>query len=96
MNNPQNSYIYFVRLPLIVSLLLLVLMGIFSRRGLLDLRRMVRQNQELQMRLDQATLQRLALQRQLEVFKTNPMEQERMVRQSLGYVRKNETVVEFD
>jgi len=83
-------------MPLLVSLVLLVLMGVFSRRGLLDLRRMTRQNQELQLRLDQATEQRQLLQRQLETFKTNPMEQERMVRQSLGYVRKNETVVEFD
>ncbi len=96
MNNAQNSYVYFVRLPLLIGLVSLCLMGIFSRRGLLDLRRMRRQNQEVQSRLDQAMGSRQLLQRQLEVFRSNPMEQERMVRQSLGYVRKNETVVEFD
>lgn len=96
MNNTRKSYIYFVRLPLILAILLLSLVGIFSRRGWLDLRRMHLQNAQLQQKLGEASSQRQLLERELETFRSDQAEQERIVRQTLGYVRKNEIVVQFD
>jgi len=70
-------------------------MGIFARRGWLDLRRMMSQTQELRRQYDVAQLQRGELERQSEAFRADSFEQERVIRQALGYVKKNETVVEF-
>jgi len=39
--------------------------------------------------------QRVFMERQIESFKRNKDEQERVVRQVLGYIKPHETVIEF-
>jgi cell division protein FtsB len=96
MDNTRKSYIYFVRLPLVLAILLLSLVGICSRRGWLDLRRMRLQNAQLQQKLYEGLAQKQALEKELESFRADSIEQERIVRQTLGYVRRNEIIVQFD
>ena len=75
--------------------LLLVLMGAFTKRGWLDWRHMVRQNQELAMKIEQAQEQKANLERQIQALQFNVVEQEHVIRQVLGYVRPKEIVIEF-
>jgi cell division protein FtsB len=91
----SSLYTHAIRLFLLVLLFSLVGIGVFSKRGWLDWRRMVKQNQELQAKIEAARRQKLALEHQVEDLHLRPAEQERVVRQVLGYVKKNETVIEF-
>ncbi|MSP18661.1 MAG: hypothetical protein EXR74_03725 [Bdellovibrionales bacterium] len=90
-----SQYRLFVRFPLLLSIALICLMGTFSKRGLLDWRRMVDQNNKLEHKVATIRDQKINLERQIEQFQKNPEEQERVVRQVLGYIKANETVIEF-
>jgi cell division protein FtsB len=70
-------------------------MGVFSKRGWLDWRRMVRQNEELTQEIARSTQEWDLLERQIEKLKSDPTEQERTIRRVLGYVRESEFVIEF-
>lgn len=96
MKSRDAIFIYFVRLPLITAIVLFTVMGIVSKRGWLDWRRMVRQNGELQVKLADIRRNHGELERQIRLLKSDPSEQERVVRHVLGYVRPDETVVEFE
>ena len=74
----------------------MVFMGVFSRRGFLDYRRMTNQNSELRRRIEAVTKEKSGMEQQISNFRTDPIEQERIIREKLGYVRKNDLVVEFD
>ncbi len=91
----SSQYLLFVRFPLLLSIALICLMGTFSKRGLLDWRRMVDQNNKLEHKVATIRDQKIDLERQIEQFQKNPEEQERVVRQVLGYIKANETVIEF-
>lgn len=91
----SSQYRLFVRFPLLLLIALLCLMGTFSRRGLLDWRRMVNQNDKLNSKIVSTRDQKLALERQIEQFQSSHEEQERVVRQVLGYVKPHEKVIEF-
>ncbi|MCX6102275.1 MAG: septum formation initiator family protein [Proteobacteria bacterium] len=91
----SSQYRLFVRFPLLLSIALICLMGTFSKRGLLDWRRMVDQNNKLEHKVATIRDQKIDLERQIEQFQKNPEEQERVVRQVLGYIKANETVIEF-
>jgi cell division protein FtsB len=96
MNRSKNYYFYFVKLPLLLMIGLLIVMGIFARRGWMDWRRMVEQNETLRLKITTASLQKQSLEKGIEAFHSDPGEQERVVRQVLGYVRPGETVIEFN
>lgn len=70
-------------------------MGIFAKRGWLDWRRMVRQNETLSAKVELARLRRDDLERQTDALRTDRVAQERVVRQYLGYIRQDETIIEF-
>lgn len=91
--NPSHQL--FIRVPLLIAIALLILMGTFSRRGFLDWRRMVQQNERLSQKVEKVKEQKVAMERQIELFQKNPEEQERVIRQVLGYIKPNEIVVEF-
>lgn len=91
----NSQYRLFVRLPLWVCLGLLCFMGTFSKRGLLDWRRMIEQNDKLEQKISEMAQQRVFIERQIESFKSSKDEQERVVRQVLGYIKPHETVIEF-
>jgi cell division protein FtsB len=96
MNRSKNYYFYFVKLPLLLMIGLLVGMGIFARRGWMDWRRMVGQNESLRKKIELATTQKQSLEKAIEGFRSDVREQERVVRGVLGYVRSDETVIEFN
>ena len=90
-----ESYRLFVRAPLILSIIALGLMGVFAKRGLVDWLRMVKQNELMNVKIAQIQVQRGQINWQVEQLQKNPEEQERVVRQFLGYIRPNETVIEY-
>lgn len=73
----------------------LVLAGIFSKRGYLDWSQMRAKNAELEAVIGELSRQRAALDNRMERFESDPRERERLVRQTLGYLKSNETAVEF-
>jgi len=84
-----------LRLPLALIALGLIYMGIFSKRGWLDYHRISRQKALLEARIEVTEKKRQQLAEQVLALKSNSREQERMVREVLGYVRPNETIIEF-
>lgn len=92
----KRSYVLFVRFPLLLSIMVLLVMGTFSRRGFLDFRRMRHQNSDLMEKMAKVGDQRTLLEKQIRMFETEKVEQERIVRQVLGYIKTNETVIEFE
>jgi cell division protein FtsB len=95
MNSSRRLYQYFVRFPLLISVILLLWMGVFARRGWLDWQRMVHENHDLQTKMESVRLQKEGLVRQVDALQNNPKVQERVVRQILGFVKKDETIIEF-
>jgi len=91
----RSSGIWLPRLFFGAVLLSLLGMGVFSKRGWLDWRRMVRQNEELTREIAHSMQEWDLLERQIEKLKSDPGEQERTIRRVLGYVRDNEFVIEF-
>ena len=91
----SSHYRLFVRLPLLILIALVCLMGTFSKRGFLDWRRMVHQNEKLNAKIEAAREQKGILEKQIERFQTQSEEQERVVRYVLGYIKPTEKVIEF-
>lgn len=85
-----------VRLVLWGMIVGLVAMGTFAKRGIMDWKRIARRNVELSAQIEKAREQKQSLERQVEALQSNSAEQERVVRQTLGYVRPQEIVVEFN
>lgn len=92
----DRRYRYLVRYPIFFAILSLCLMGTLSKRGLLDYRRMVEKNSEMNERIGELGRQKATLINQLDSLKVSREEQERWIRSVLGYVKKDETVIEFD
>ena len=88
-------YIFFVRYPLVLCCLSLVLMGIFAKRGFLDWRRMVHENQNLSVKITALEKQKAKLERENGLLEKNTEYQENVIRQTLRYIRTNETAIEF-
>jgi cell division protein FtsB len=96
MSSKKTLYPYFIRFPLLLSVILLIWMGLFARRGFLDWRRIAHRNNEIGARLQTLKGQKESLEQQVEALQSNPNFQERIVRQTLGFVRKDETVIELE
>lgn len=95
-NPPSRAYLLLVRLPLFLLLGVLVTMFVFGKRGYLDLRRMKMENQRLSSQIADATTQKLNLQNQVAMLQLDKQEQEKVVREVLGYIKPKEWVVEFE
>lgn len=91
-----HPYHPLLRLPILACLFLLLYVGIFTKRGLLDWRRMVQQDESLTVRIRQLKLEKEKLTRRIEALQSDPIEQQYLIRQTLGYVRGDEIVIEFD
>lgn len=76
-------------------LLALVAAGVFSKRGYLDWSQMRVKNGELEETIAELSRQRAALDNRMERFENDPRERERLIRSSLGYLKSDETAVEF-
>ena len=84
-----------IRYSLVASTVALIAMGIFARRGWMDWQRMVRQDDQMLQRLDRTKLEKVHWETRLQGLKSNRRAQERAVRQYLGFVKKDEIVIEF-
>lgn len=69
--------------------------AVYSRRGLRDLGRIKNENAALNERLIQVKSEKENLEKKVAGIKGDPREQERSVRQTLGYVRPGEVMIEF-
>ena len=90
----MKRYALLVRTPFVIAILALFAMGFFAKLGWLDWRRMVRHNAELARQIEEARLQLEVLDRQIHALETSAFAQEQAVRQHLGYLRRDEIVVE--
>ncbi len=88
-------YSVFVRFPMVLTLLGLLLMGTFSKRGWRDWRQMVSENYALGSRIQELGTQKQDLERKLVALQSNRQDQEQAVRKYLGYVRRGELIVEI-
>jgi cell division protein FtsB len=93
MSNPKLFQL--TRVLLLAACVGLIGMGAFAKRGALDWKRIARRSAELQAQIDRSYLQKQSLERQVESLQSDPEEQERVIRQVLGYVKPRETVIEF-
>lgn len=84
-----------IRYSLVAATIALLAMGVFARRGWLDWQRMVRQNEQMLGKLEQTRLEKVHWESRLQGLKSNRRAQERTVRQYLGFVKKDEIVIEF-
>lgn len=83
------------RYGLIAVSVVLLSMGIFARRGWMDWQRMVRQDEQLLLNVEKSRLEKQHWESRLNGLKSNRRAQERTVRQYLGFVKKDEIVIEF-
>ncbi len=90
----MKRYALCVRAPFALAVFGLLAMGVFAKRGWLDWRRMLRHNSELTRQIDVARVSRDDLQKQIRALETSAFAQEQAVRQHLGYVRRDEIIVE--
>lgn len=86
---------YFMRIAACALFMAMLFMGVFAKRGWLDWQRMHEQNHKMDVSIAEAQFQLDELLQQIERLKNLPLEQEKAIRKVLGYVRKNDMVVEF-
>jgi len=84
-----------LRFLLLGAIALLLVMGAVGKRGLFDWRRMVARNHDLDRKIDSCLAGSAELERKIQLLRADAWEQERVVRHALGYVRSDETVIEF-
>ncbi|NBV49981.1 septum formation initiator family protein [bacterium] len=73
----------------------LVVMGIFGKRGWLDLRRMERENSNLKAEIMELQEENEQMSRDIHAFQSDPSVQEAMIRKVLGYIKRDEKIIEF-
>jgi cell division protein FtsB len=91
----MKRYNFCVRVPFLCLISGLLGMGVFAKRGWLDWRRMVRNNHEMVSKVESLKQQHEELEKQIKALETSPFAQEQAVRQYLGYLRKEEIVIEL-
>jgi cell division protein FtsB len=91
----MKRYPLVIRFPFFCAVVALAVMGVFAKRGWLDWRSMANRNGELERQIETARLSRDELEKQIRALESSPFAQEQAVRQHLGYLRKDEIVVEL-
>ncbi len=76
-------------------LLILAVMGVFGKRGLLDLKRMENENTRLDESLSLLQQEKTSLTSQIRSLQKDKQAQEHTIRRVLGYIRPDEIVIEF-
>lgn len=85
-----------MRMSFIVALFALITMGVFARRGYIDLTQVQKRMSELNSKKEILANQLAALEREAQTFLQDPESQEKIIRQRLGYIRNRELVIEFE
>ena len=89
------SYSLFLKVSCLGLIVMLLYVGVFGKRGLRDYRWLIKTNEEILSRIKEASQKKENLVRQIHALKTNRDEQERLIRQMLGYVKPEEIIIEF-
>jgi len=76
-------------------LLVLIIMGVFGKRGWLDLKRMQTENTRLDQALSQLNQEKTSLTSQIRSLQKDKQAQEHTIRKVLGYIKPDEVVIEF-
>lgn len=92
---PPFRFLRFLRASAWGLSILLVVMGIFGKRGVFDLHRMKSENTRLENELKAARTNHEELAMQIQALQKDPKAQEFMVRKVLGYIKSDETIIEF-
>ncbi|WP_298067167.1 septum formation initiator family protein [uncultured Mailhella sp.] len=97
MSRPRRSYAFVWKTLLLIVALLLnvtlfsrILMGSYNWKTLKD------QKAQLSEELDKLNARRMALSREIRLLKTDPAYVEKVIRQRLNYVHKNEILYLFE
>lgn len=93
--NSKTSALRFIRSVNWVLIAVLVVMGVFGKRGWLDLKRMKHENQRVQMELQKVIEQKQFLSADIRELEHDKLAQEHTIRKVLGYIKPDETVIEF-
>ncbi|NBT58839.1 septum formation initiator family protein [bacterium] len=93
--NRKARALKFIRSTNWILIAILLVMGVFGKRGWLDLRRMNHENQRVQMELKKVMEQKQYLSADIRDLEQNKQAQEHTIRKVLGYIRPDETVIEF-
>lgn len=86
---------HFIRNVNWLLIAILLVMGTFGKRGWLDLKRMRNENRRLQEELMKVREQKQALSGEIRALENDKQTQEHTIRKVLGYIRADETVIEF-
>jgi cell division protein FtsB len=76
-------------------LFMLLVMGLFGKRGWLDLKRMESENKKLERLISETQTEMTRLEAQVIGLRQNRQIQEHTIRQVLGYIKPDEIVIEF-
>jgi cell division protein FtsB len=71
-------------------------MGIYGKRGVRDYYKVKYQYDEVKILHTNLKKEKETLENKLENFRKNTKTQERVIREILGYIKSNETIIEFD
>ena len=85
----------FVRAFNRLLIIVLLFMGMFGKRGLMDLRRMNSENQRISEEYQKLKEQNEELAFQIEALQKDKQVQEHTIRKVLGYIKPDETIIEF-
>jgi cell division protein FtsB len=78
-----------------ILIAILLVMGVFGKRGWLDLKRMNGENQRIHSELSKIQEQKEVLVSEMRALQQDRQAQEHTIRKVLGYIRPDETVIEF-
>lgn len=91
----RNGSLMFIRRLNWFLLLMLLVMGLFGKRGWLDLKRMESENKRLERLISETQTEMTRLEAQVIGLRQNRKIQEHTIRQVLGYIKPDEIVIEF-
>lgn len=91
----RNGSLMFIRRLNWFLLFMLLVMGLFGKRGWLDLKRMESENKRLERLISETQTEMARLEAQVVGLRQNRQIQEHTIRQVLGYIKPDEIVIEF-
>ncbi len=78
-----------------VFILFILFFTVFGERGLLSIRQLVREKQELQVKADELKAENEKLKREIEALRSDRRYLESIARRDFGLVRPNEIIYQF-
>ena len=98
MNKKENSFFQSrgMALLLVFFLLILIMAFVFGDRGLIEIVKTKKQIMALQQTIKELESEKLALSKEIEILRKNPLALEEKAREKLWLMKKNEKVIVLD